>query len=449
MRCLVTGATGYIGSRLVPQLLAAGHAVRCLTRSADKLRRMPWVDQVEIAEADLADRAGTAAALRGVEVGYYLVHSMGKRGFEAADRTAATNFAAAARAAGLARIIYLGGPQPRGTGSAHLRSRAEVAEILAGSGVATVVFRAAVIIGSGSTSFEMLRHLTERLPVMVTPRWVHNRVQPIAIADVLHYLVAGAGLPAEVSRGFDIGGPQVLTYGDMMRRYAAITGLRRRLIIPVRPLTPRLSSYWVGLVTPVPAGIAKPLVASLVHEAVAREHDIARYLPDPPGGLTSFEDAVRAALATGPDGPARSLPSDPAWAGATTYTEVWARRVAVPPGTLWQAITALATRLDTWVIEQVTAERLLRLRSDRRLPGQAWLELAALPGPGDGSRYLQRLRFRPRGLAGLAFWAVTRPAYVPVLSGLARTVVTMAERTAIGVRPDEADRTPAAARSVR
>src|SRR5690348_29853 len=193
MRCLVTGATGYIGGRLAPRLLAAGHQVRCLSRSAARLRDAPWHDRVEVAEGDLTDPSSLRAALDRIEVAYFLVHSLGRRDFEEVDRRAATNFATACREAGVERIIYLGGPEPPPgeRASAHLRSRTEVARILLDSGVPTVVLRAPVIIGSGSASFEMLRYLTERLPAMVTPRWVSNRIQPIAVRDVLSYLVAG------------------------------------------------------------------------------------------------------------------------------------------------------------------------------------------------------------------------------------------------------------------
>lgn len=480
MRCLVTGATGYIGSRLAPRLLADGYTVRCLTRSAGRLRDVPWSGQVEIAEGDLTDPPSVAAALAGVDVAYYLVHSMGQREFEAIDRAAAVTFAAAARAAGLRRIIYLGGPEPHGPAQAspHLRSRAEVARILLGSGVPAAVLRAAVIIGSGSASFEMLRYLTERLPAMVTPRWVHNPVQPIAIGDVLHYLVACASLPPEVNRGFDIGGPEVLSYGEMMRRYAALTGLPRRLILPVRPLTPRLSSYWVGLVTPVPAGIAKPLVASLVHEAVAREHDIARYVPEPPGGLTRFDDAVRQALAQvgrpARGEPARSpalpLPTDPPWSGGSAYTEVRHRPVAAPPEVVWQAIESIgsergsrAARLawavrgwvdrlvggvgprhgrddpqrlragdavDFWRVERVVPGRLVRLRAEMRLPGQAFLEMGVVARGEGGARYLQRVVFIPHGLAGHAYWAAVRPFHRLAFGGMARDIAATAEHQA-------------------
>jgi uncharacterized protein YbjT (DUF2867 family) len=444
MRCLVTGATGYVGGRLVPRLLAAGHDVRCLTRDARRLRDVPWAGQVEIVTGDTGDPATLAPALAGIDVVYYLVHSLGRSDFEKVDRVNAANVAATARGAGVGRIVYLGGPAPTSRGgSAHLRSRAEVADILLTSGVPTIVLRAAVIIGSGSASFEMMRYLTERLPVMVTPRWVRTRIQPIAIRDVLRYLVEAAdAFPPETNRAFDIGGPDVLTYADLMRRYAVVAGLRRRAILRVRPLTPRLSALWVGLITPVPDGIARPLVASLVHEAVCGEHDIARYIPDPPEGLTGFDEAVALALrrirdadvetrwstATGldaPGGPSPSdpLPTDPPWSGGTVYTDDRERSVHAPPGELWRVIEAIGGEhgwysfplawsvrgwldrlvggvglrrgrrdphrlyvgeaLDFWRVEEVERGALLRLRAEMRLPGRAWLEMRVCGDKGN------------------------------------------------------------------
>src|SRR4051794_29139971 len=352
MRSLVTGATGYIGGRLAPRLLDAGHTVRCLSRSAARLRDAPWADRVEVVEGDLTDAESLTRAMAGVEIAYFLVHSLGRPDFVQLDRRAAENFAAAARAAGVQRIVYLGGPEPPAgeKPSPPLRSRAEVARILLDSGVPTAVLRAPVIIGSGSASFEMLRYLTERLPVMVTPRWVRNRIQPIAVRDVLRYLIGAARLPAGVNRGFDIGGPEVLTYAEMMQRYARVAGLRRRVILPLRPLSPWLSAHWVGAVTPVPNAIARPLVASLVHEAVAHEHDIERYIPD--DGLLGFDEAVRRALgrirdanvetrwstASGWDAAAEPLPSDPDWSGGSVYVDERSREVAAPADALWRVI---------------------------------------------------------------------------------------------------------------
>ncbi|MCG5453162.1 SDR family oxidoreductase [Micromonospora hortensis] len=486
MRCLVTGATGYIGGRLTPLLLADGHTVRCLARKAVRLRDVPWASAADIVEGDLSRPETLAAAFADVDVAYFLVHSLGRSDFEAADRTAATNFAAAAQAAGVRRIVYLGGPEPASDAevpSPHLRSRAEVGRILLGSGVPTAVLRAAVIIGSGSASFEMLRYLTERLPAMITPRWVRNRIQPIAVRDVLHYLSGCADLPAEVNRGFDVAGPDVLTFREMMQRYARVAGLRQRIIVPVRPLTPSLSSHWVGLITPVPNKIARPLVESLIHEAVAHEHDIARYIPDPPGGLTGFDEAVALALAkvrdaqvetrwstaSGPDAPAEPLPTDPVWSGGTAYTDVRERAVDAPPAALWRVVEGVGGEhgwysfplawsirgwldrlvggvglrrgrrdphrlqvgeaLDFWRVEEIVPGELLRLRAEMRLPGRAWLEMRVVPADDGRSRYQQRAVFLPRGLPGHAYWKSVAPFHAVVFGGMARNIARNAEQT--------------------
>src|SRR3984957_11040830 len=358
LNCLVTGASGYIGGPRVPELLSAGYAVRCMARDPGKLSDRPWSDDVEIAVADVMDGSAVRRALEGVDVAYYLIHSLGTdASFEQRDRTAAQTFAAAAKAAGVRRIVYLGGiiSGQAGKLSPHLRSRAEVGDILLASGVPTAALQAAVIIGSGSASFEMLRYLTERLPAMVTPKWVSTRIQPIAVQDVLRYLVGCAALPADVSRVFDIGGPDIVTYADMMRRYSDIAGLPPRLLIPVPLLTPRLSSLWVGLVTPVPAGLARPLVESLVNEVVCAEHDIAAYVPDPPKGLVPLDLAIALALrhtregdvstswssAGTPGAPSDPLPSDPSWAGGSLYVDHRAAVVCASPATLWDVVEGI------------------------------------------------------------------------------------------------------------
>ncbi|GAA0720853.1 SDR family oxidoreductase [Dactylosporangium roseum] len=485
MRCLVTGATGYVGGRLVPRLLAAGHEVRCLTRDPRRLRDVPWAGKVEIVAGDVASEEGLAAAMRGIEVVYYLVHALGRAAFEDVDRESALNVVIAARDAGVQRIVYLGGPVPGERASAHLRSRGEVGDIFLRSGVPTVVFRAAVIIGSGSASFEMLRYLTERLPVMVTPKWVRNRIQPIAIRDVLRYLVAAAEVfPPRVNRAFDIGGPDVLTYADMMQRYAKVAGLRRRVLLPIRVLTPWLSSHWVGLVTPVPNRIARPLVGSLIHEAVCREHDIAGYVPDPHDGLTGFDLAVHLALrkvrdaevetrwanAVLPGAPSDPLPTDPDWSGGSVYRDERSHRVAVPPDRVWRVIEAIGGEngwhsfplawsvrgwldravggvglrrgrrdphrlyvgeaLDFWRVEEIVPGELLRLRAEMRLPGRAWLEMRVVGDGSGGTVYEQRAVFLPKGLAGHAYWWSVAPFHAFVFGGMARNIARTATRPA-------------------
>ncbi|WP_425953444.1 SDR family oxidoreductase [Xylanimonas sp. McL0601] len=433
MKIAVTGVTGYVGGRLVPELLRSGHDVRGLARHPSRLAGRDWVGQVEVVESDAGDLDQARSALEGCEVAYYLIHSLGTgTAFEARDRRTALTFARAAREAGVERIVYLGGMYPdvpEAELSRHLSSRKEVGEILLASGVPTTVLQAAVILGSGSASFEMMRYLTERLPAMTTPRWVDSRVQPIAIRDVLRYLVGSAEMPPDVSRAFDIGGPDVLTYREMMQRYAHVAGLPSRFILPVPVLTPRLSSLWVGLVTPVPSGIARPLVESLANEVVCRDDDIKQYVPDPPAGLLGFDDAAELALqrihdgevstrwssASVPGAPSDPLPTDPDWAGGSLYADERRRVVDARRDVLWQVIEeiggqggwyswTLAWRvrglldrlvggpglrrgrrdeqrlrvddaLDFWRVEDVEPGRRLLLRAEMRLPGLAWLEL--------------------------------------------------------------------------
>ncbi|MFC0041594.1 SDR family oxidoreductase [Actinomadura rayongensis] len=482
-RCLVTGATGYIGGRLVPELLDAGFAVRCMVRRPDAARAHPWADRAEIVRGDPLDPATLPAALDGVDVAYYLIHAMGGKGgdFAERDRRAAQAFADAAAAAGVGRIVFLGGLRSGGELSRHLRSRAEVARILLGSPVPTVVLRAGVIIGSGSASFEMLRYLTERLPAMVTPTWVRSRVQPIAIRDVLGYLVGAAHLPPEVNRGFDIAGPDVLTYREMMLRYAAAAGLPHRVIVGVPLLTPKLSSLWVGLVTPVPGQIARPLVESLTSEVVAGEHDIARYVPDPPDGLLGFEESVRRALrrvrtgdvstwwgsAATPGASSDPLPTDPDWAGGVLFVDEREQATRAPAPAVWRVIESIGGRhgwyslpvawrlrgvldrmvggvglrrgrrdperlrvgdaLDFWRVETLDPGRSLRLRAEMLLPGRAWLDLSVEPDGAGGSRYRQRAIFRPHGLLGHLYWWSISPFHGLIFGRMPRNLTATAE----------------------
>jgi len=499
LHCLVTGATGYIGGRLVPELLAAGHRVRCLARSPDRLRDQPWAGDVDVAAADVTRADSVAEAMRDIDVAYYLVHALGSGAdFEETDRRAARIFGEQARDAGVRRIVYLGALTPVGVPerelSPHLRSRSEVGRILLDSGVPTTVLRAAVIIGSGSASFEMLRYLTERLPVMVTPRWVRTRIQPIAVRDVLRLLVGSARMPDDVNRAFDIGGPDVLTYRDMMIGYAEVAGLPHRVVLPVPVLTPRLSSLWVGLVTPVPTSIARPLTESLRHEVVCHENDIARYVPAPTGHPIGFDEAVRLALqrvrdakvttrwssASLPGAPSDPLPTDPDWAGGSLYTDRRELTVDASPEALWRVIEGIggdngwysfplawAVRgwldrlvggvglrrgrrdaqrlrvgdsLDFWRVEEIEPGHLLRLRAEMRLPGLAWLEMYAERDDDGRTRYRQRALFHPHGLLGQAYWWSVSPFHAVVFGGMARNIARAATRTPL-VRADE--RTPA------
>jgi uncharacterized protein YbjT (DUF2867 family) len=482
--CLVTGATGYIGGRLVPELLDRGYRVRVMTRSARRLRDHPWVDRVEVVEADAAEPDQVAAACAGADVVYYLIHALASgSGFEEADRRAAEVMARATREAGVGRLVYLSGLTPEGEElSKHLRSRAEVADLLLGSGVPTVVLRAAVILGSGSASFEMLRYLTERLPVMITPRWVQSRIQPIAVRDVLHYLVGCAELPAEVSRNFDIGGPDVMTYEDMMQRFAAVAGLPRRRIIPVPFFSPGLSSHWVGVITPVPASLGRNLVESLKNTVVCTEHDIARWIPDPPEGLLGFEDAVRLALekirdhavatrwssASVPGAPSESLPTDPGWAGGSLYVDERSRTTSASPEALWRVVEGiggdagwysfplawevrgwldrfvggvglrrgrrdpadlqLGDAVDWWRVEELDEGTLLRLRAEMRLPGLAWLEFHVEHDAEAGTVLRQRATFHPSGLLGQLYWWGVAPFHGVVFGGMLRNICRAAER---------------------
>lgn len=371
MRYLVTGATGYIGGRLAPRLLGYGPEtdlvpdpdtgpvhVRCLVRDPAKLADVPWAADAEIVRGDLLDPQSVRDACADVDVVYFLAHSLSGTDFAATDRRAALIMAEAAREAGVRRIVYLGGLHPDGDPadlSAHLASRVEVGETLLRSGVPTVALQAAVILGSGSASFEMLRHLTERLPVMVTPRWVRNRIQPIAVRDVLRYLVRVAELPGQINRTFDIGGPDVLTYLEMMQRYARVAGLGRRRVLPVPVLSPSLSAHWIDVVTPVPKSIAAPLIESLVHEVVCTEDDIRSHVPDPPGGLVGYDRAVELALARISEGevetrwsnattanvPSDPLPSDPDWSGGSVYLDERDRDCAADPHRLWQVVEGI------------------------------------------------------------------------------------------------------------
>ena len=479
---LVTGATGYIGGRLVPQLLAKGFRVRCLARDPNRLRGRNWEGRVEIVAGDVLDRGSVSSALEGCGTAYYLVHSMASAAgsFRERDLLAARKFASAAAAAHVERIIYLGGLGRRSEQlSHHLSSRHEVGDVLRAGIVPTTELRAAMIIGSGSASFEMLRSLVMRLPVMVCPRWVSNRTQPIAIQSVLAYLIGCMESPATSGQVFDIGGPDVLTYKEMMERFARILGLHRWMIV-VPVLTPRLSAYWANLVTPVPASIAFPLIEGLKSETVCEDHRIESLVAVEPIG---FDEAVRMAMeehrqhevetrwtnASMPTREGRRVRFDP-----TDYPIHDEQRVAcrapaealfhrvqriggdvgwyyadplwVVRGWIDRLIGGVGLRrgrrdpenifvgdaIDFWRVDDLSPGRRLLLHAEMNLPGDAWLEFRAEPiGDGSQSELIQTAFFRPMPFWGRLYWNLLYPCHWLIFRGMARAIARAAESASI------------------
>jgi uncharacterized protein YbjT (DUF2867 family) len=472
MRILIVGASGYIGGRLVPMLTRQGHELTLVGRDPRSLaERSPGL---RVLRADLMDPDTLPPALEGVEVAYYLAHAMGggEAGFAERDLQAARSFASAAANAGVRQIVYLGGLGEDAAGlSHHLASRHETGAELARHGVPVTELRAAIVIGSGSASFEILRHLTERLPVMITPRWVSTRCQPIGIRDVLAYLVAALDHP-EVTGIVEIGGPDVLSYGQMMLRYAHLRGLRR-LMIPVPVLTPRLSSYWVNLISPVPANIARPLIEGLRNEVVVRNPEPARALGINPA---TYDEALQLAMDRSGGSEVESTWFDALRApDRATLASVESRegmimdrrsrRVEAPPeqvfatvervggatgwpyaNLLWR-IRGLGDRvvggvgmrlgrrdpdrlragdaLDFWRVEEIRRPAMLRLRAEMKVPGRAWLQYEVMPA-GAGSRLVQTAFFEPKGLPGLAYWYLLYPAHAVIFRGMVRVLARRA-----------------------
>lgn len=485
-RVLVSGATGYVGGRLVPCLLREGrYDVRCFVRDADRLRDRPWADQVEIVEGDALDYATIPPAMEDVDAAYYLIHSLGagEEEFADLDRRAANNFGRAARETGVGRLIYLGGMQPKGEReSKHLRSRMETGDHLRDWDVPVTELRAAVIVGSGSLSFELIRYLTERVPVMICPTWVQTPTQPIAIRNVIEYLIAALDTPASAGEIVEIGGTDVLTYGDMFKRYAKVRGLNRTIVnVPV--LTPRLSSYWVGFVTPISNRIARPLIEGLDNEVTVDNPDKARRL-FPDVRPISYEAAVRLALRRSSAGhiptiwnsALSSVPSQDASAQQFDFTEgvfreTRQRTVAAPPETtfrvikqlggthdwphqgLWRlrgAIDLLAggigfrqgrrsptnlrvgDALDFWRVEALEANRRLRLRAEMKMPGRAWLQFDVFPAndAATHSHIVQTTFFEPKGLTGTLYWYALLLPHRYIFSDLVDALARRAEAAA-------------------
>lgn len=472
----------------MPRLLAAGHEVRVLVRRPERLRDVPWAASVDVLAGDLRDRSAVDRAMVDIDAVYYLVHSMGEKGgdFAAVERSIAEDVAESAREHGVARIVYLGGLHPDGERlSRHLRSRVEVGEILLASGVPTIVLQAGVIIGSGSTSFEMIRHLTEVLPYMPAPRWVRNRIQPIAVRDVLYYLLHALEVPPDVNRAFDVGGPDVSRYGQLMNGYAVEAGLPQRPIAALPVLTPWLAGQWVNLVTPIPRRLAVPIIESLQFDCVMHDHDIDQVIPPPEEGLLRYRTAVRLALERERAGevetswrntevegaPSDPLPSDPDWAGHTVYVDEREQHSTAPVDELWRMIEGVGGEngwysfpvlwairgwfdkltggvglsrgrrdsvtlhvgdaVDFWRVEAIDRGRFLRLRAEMRLPGRAWLELEAVP-EAHGSTYRQRAVFFPKGLSGRLYWWLLVPFHGPIFSGMANRITAEAEAASGG-----------------
>ncbi len=474
---LVTGATGYIGGRLVPRLLAEGHRVRCLVRNPDRLSGRRWPG-VELVKGDVSNAASLEAVLEGVTQAYYLVHAMGEDSpdFRGRDLRQALTFADACARAGVRRILYLGGlGDPTHHRSDHLASRQEVGAALGSAGVPVLEFRAAVIVGSGSASFEMIRHLTERLPFMITPRWVNTRCQPIGVRDILAYLVEALTHP-EVAGIFEVGGQDVLDYRSMMLAYAEARGLRR-IIIPMNVPLPILSVLWVDLMTPIPLVLAGPLVEGMSTEVVVRDPRALEVFAVRP---MNYREALALALQRlDEDGVettwASSLAGEPEGTSLGSHEGMLLERhqchVKAPPqevfrvfcalggengwpagNWLWQ-IRGMLDRLfngvgmrrgrrhprdlrvgdpvDFWRVEAVEEDRLLRLRAEMKTNGDAWLQFTVRP-EGEGSRLEQIAFFEPHGLLGLIYWYSVLPFHLFVFPGMIRTLRRRAEAAAAG-----------------
>jgi uncharacterized protein YbjT (DUF2867 family) len=494
---LVTGVTGYVGGRLVPRLLEAGYPVRCFVRDPDRLLGYPWLDQVEVVQGDALDRDSLARAMRGVSTAYYLIHGMkGGKADAGRDLQAARNFAAAAAETRLERIIYLGElVDPASDLSPYLRARHETGHILRQSGVPVTEFRAGMIVGSGSALFEMIRYLVERQPLLICPRWFYTKAQPVAIRDVLAYLVGALRTPDSAGKLVEIGGATCLSYAEMLAGFAEERGLKR-ILIPMPVYAPSLSAYWVHMITPIHGSIILPLIEGLHAESLVQD-DLARKL-FPEIEPLDFRTAVRLALER-----VQSDAVETSWSDALVMVqgdlkpvklttvegmmlERRSLRLDLPPGVVFRSYTGLGgdrgwlylnwtwqvrgwidklvggvglrrgrrhpddlrvgESLDFWRVEEIRPERLLRLRAEMKVPGKAWLEFQSIPQEAGGTLLTQTAFFAPRGLAGFLYWYVLYPIHGFIFSGMIRGVGKRA--TGLNTRPGvdttpDLDHTPA------
>lgn len=479
---LITGVTGYVGGRLVDYLLERGYRIRVMSRDRSRLRRRPWSNQVETVEADVFDVDSLHRALRGIDVAYYFIHSMSGKAddhFVQKDIEAARNFASVAREEGADRIIYLGGLGGEEDHlSKHLKSRQETGRVLREYGPDVTEFRAAVIVGSGSKSFEMIRYLTERVPIMICPSWVYSKIQPIAIRDVLKYLTATIEKPDSRGEIIEIGGADIQTYASMMTEYARIRGLRRWLI-PIPLLTPRLSSYWVHWMTPIPASLARPLIEGVRNNVTVQSDKASSIFPEI--RPMEYETAVQRALERFQEGSIESSWSDSLTSSQGGHQPVTLQtqegliierrqlQVEASPEEIYDIFTGFGGRrgwpawnwawrirgifdrllggvgfrrgrrdpdevrpgdaIDFWRVEDLEPQRMLRLRAEMKLPGKAWLEFRITDDQSEAGHVLtQTAYFAPKGLAGIAYWYLLYPIHRIIFSQMIKAVKRDAEK---------------------